>query len=608
MFRYIALAFDEQDASSASVAQHIAERVLQLAGGWKCVFKIGPLHVYAAEPSAVCGALVGQTGLILGCAFHTQRRRDSSRADPPVRADPLTVEFLLSGGPQRLVSDIWGNYIGLRALEQERHVWILKAPTGELPCIHLTHGAVHLLASHVADLRAIAPHRLRGNLSYLRRRMCWLNYGTRSAAIQGLTALVGGECLELDFRRSPPALTARQHWRPSEFCKKERLIADNQHALHPLRNTIDSCTHSLTLGHARLLHRLSGGLDSSIVLASLAHTAAAGSVTAYTYFQPESRADERPWARLASAHARIRHLEQAFRPETIDLRGLEDLAAAPQPLAALSYLQRAPFERELCAELGSDVVFCGDGGDSGFCRDSISFIAADYVREQGVRPRLLAICAAIARHTGQSAWEVLGDAWSSLRYVSNGSVPAQIIARLSTLVAAELVAASEKEYAPPHPWFNSDVPASAMRRLGVLAEGSDFYDFSVPPHIDAPQIAAPLLAQPVVELCLRIPSYVHFAQGRERGLVRAAFAQRLPAAVVHRYWKDRAPGFLDAVLERNREFVRSFLLEGILMREGLLLRPALERALSPAASAHQVTTIEIFNHLNTEAWARHWFN
>jgi asparagine synthase (glutamine-hydrolysing) len=159
----------------------------------------------------------------------------------------------------------------------------------------------------------------------------------------------------------------------------------------------------------------------------------------------------------------------------------------------------------------------------------------------------------------------------------------------------------------PHPWFAQEtrVPWSTIRRIGelVLAAPECWVDAS---GSGAPTIVSPLYAQPVVERCLRIPLDVHLYQGRERGLARHAFASALPASIVNRAWKDRAPGTLERLLLHNREYLRERLLDGALVREHLLDRAALERALEFSPTRAPTLPGEVLQHLDTELWARHW--
>ena len=93
---------------------------------------------------------------------------------------------------------------------------------------------------------------------------------------------------------------------------------------------------------------------------------------------------------------------------------------------------------------------------------------------------------------------------------------------------------------------------------------------------DYPERTLPLLSQPLVELCLRIPTYVLIRSGRDRALARRAFANDLPAEIIARYAKGRADHHSRNILDANLAFVRELLLDGALVQKGLLNRTNLE--------------------------------
>jgi len=109
-----------------------------------------------------------------------------------------------------------------------------------------------------------------------------------------------------------------------------------------------------------------------------------------------------------------------------------------------------------------------------------------------------------------------------------------------------------------------------------------------------------------VELSLRIPVYILFHRGCERGLAREAFRHDVPYPILRRQWKDRAPGAFEDLVRRNRAFLYDTLLGGVLCREGLLDRTAIESALSGALSMRQFQVIELMNCLHLENWLRHF--
>lgn len=134
----------------------------------------------------------------------------------------------------------------------------------------------------------------------------------------------------------------------------------------------------------------------------------------------------------------------------------------------------------------------------------------------------------------------------------------------------------------------------------------EFYDpFSAPGQPQADRVH-PLYSQPVVELCLRIPLYVHFFNGRDRGLARDAFTSEVPKEILQRQWKDRGANVNEELVARNLLFLRGLLLDGALVREGILDRSAVERALSNTPTKAAADLPVILHYLNTELWVHKW--
>src|SRR3546814_16146244 len=78
-------------------------------------------------------------------------------------------------------------------------------------------------------------------------------------------------------------------------------------------------------------------------------------------------------------------------------------------------------------------------------------------------------------------------------------------------------------------------------------QGVELYPRAVsPPHI------APLLSQPIVELCLSIPTWMWISGGLNRAVARKAFEGRLPAIITRRTHKGGPGGFDLAIYRRNR--------------------------------------------------------
>jgi asparagine synthase (glutamine-hydrolysing) len=75
--------------------------------------------------------------------------------------------------------------------------------------------------------------------------------------------------------------------------------------------------------------------------------------------------------------------------------------------------------------------------------------------------------------------------------------------------------------------------------------------------------------------------------------------------VLERRSKGRFDGFCAALLDRDRELVRSMLLEGRLAQQGLLDRAAIATALNePFPTAETVSRLLVL--ADVEAWADSW--
>jgi asparagine synthase (glutamine-hydrolysing) len=157
-----------------------------------------------------------------------------------------------------------------------------------------------------------------------------------------------------------------------------------------------------------------------------------------------------------------------------------------------------------------------------------------------------------------------------------------------------------------HPWFETidDVPLGKLGLINALTADND-YDMPYATAGDAPVIG-PLVAQPLAEVCLRIPTHLNVRDGRDRSVARRAFANDIPDMIIRRTTKGTPADWLKHVIARNSAFVREFLLDGILVAEGLLDRVLLESAMPGSPGKTTASGGLIMQHLYTEAWIRKW--
>jgi asparagine synthase (glutamine-hydrolysing) len=177
---------------------------------------------------------------------------------------------------------------------------------------------------------------------------------------------------------------------------------------------------------------------------------------------------------------------------------------------------------------------------------------------------------------------------------------------IRTLVPREVFEAARNDDSLIHPWLAEvrDIPPGLRWHIMCVsippAFYSSFLDFEV-------ERTAVLFSQPLIELCLRIPSYVWISGGRDRSVARAAFAPELPPAIARRTQKGAIDRHNRRLMDDNEAFLREVLLDGLLVRHGLLDRQRLETFLSRGSAALGFEYNEVLRqHLCTEVWLRRW--
>lgn len=606
MFRYVALAWNVEDAAQCAAALLLKEKLQTRAKLWGresetsglCV-----LHQNFRQGSLDVCRLPNGGGVLIGAMFHRLSDRTDDSAAPRFIPNQQQSEQIVTSRGRWLIDHAWGNYVAVLRDAAALRTWILKDPAGPLPCFRTRFRGVHVIFGHIADLVATQLFEFTINDEYLKRRV--LHGGVLDQdALNEVDSIHRGECVELSDVRS--ARDRVFHWHPLTFVDSSEVIEDASFAMQAMRATVRSCTRTLCADHQSILHRLSGGLDSSIIAACLADVPTKPWLNCYTYYVPGGRSDERPWARLAASQHGLKHEEHPTVACAIPLPSAVDMPPLVEPTATLGYLLRSTLEQDITQQHQATAVFCGDGGDSGFCADTFAYAVSEFLQRHGLHPQALRLAAHVAALTEESTWTVMMKSLRRWRRGAGMEHQRTLVMSVSRLLTEELRATYTHTATFPHPWLNrlQPVPWPLVRRLGALLSPPEFYNVAA--GVDAPEVIAPLYSQPAIELFLRIPLDLHFYRGRERGLARQAFARDVPTEILCRNWKDRVPGFVDQLVDKHRNFLRELLLDGVLVAERLLNRTAVEEALSERISKSLIYPGELLRHLDVEIWARRW--
>lgn len=611
MLRYLGLVWDDTSPQQKQTAASIAARLQQLSPTWREQFSGPGMQVFCTglRDEALQVHRVGDNGgVVIGSLLARGRDLFSLAPDEQLRFGATQSQAFVASRGRWLIDHAWGDYVAFGCDDSRGYKWVLKDPTGTLPCLRAELGGVSIFFSRIGDCMDLRLLRFTVNENFLRSHLLASSSLHSTSSLNEVSPVRRGECVE--FRRDSIGWhhASKLYWTPLSFAGADDLIEDPQTAARAMHGVTRAVTAALARLHRSLLLRLSGGLDSSIIAGCLKGTSSR--FAAYTYYSPVGRSDERPWARMAAEHAGCEHIEYSLHPSDMDLALGLQMPPAPEPTPLLGFIQRSLVERGLIERTGATGIFNGEGGDSGFCSDSLSYAVPEFLRTHGIRPRLFQLASQVALLTQKSSWAVLTTTLRRLVSDKDSGIPRARILEASQLVSPHLKQGFRGHDTVSHPWFQGQhrVPWGKIRRIGTLMMTPDCYTVAGPADAAIPEIVSPLYSQPVIETLLRIPIHTHFHCGRDRGLARMAFAAEVPEPILRRLWKDRAPGFHDQLLERERGFLKETLLEGSLARSGLLNRPLLEEVLSTGPTKNTVFPGEIFRHLDSELWARHWLH
>jgi len=546
--------------------------------------------------------LSGSAGVILGTLFASGRTAvgQSKPLQGRLSADDSS-KVVLSGG-RHLVHEFWGRYVALFADDAAQHVWILKSPTGGLPCYMTDVDGVLILFSLIQDCLDLHLRSFSINWAHIRARLAFGPGDAEDTALSEVRELRNGECLEFANSKSRRYFV----WHPFDVIRSGG-IEGVEHAATELRQVGAACVAAWASCHDSVLHRLSGGLDSSIVLGCLKQAPTSPQITCVNFYAPSwNSGDERRFARLAAARANCELVERQRSADAVSLELLCNLPPSVNPFRHLAHLEISPHERQLAADRSATAVFNGDPGDSLFCRHEMQLAVVDYVRRHGATAAFLSLAAGVAPLVGMSIWKVLKLAVRD-GLITRNPEPGKGLITNRTLVHKDLMQEQSRQEQYIHPWFrpSADIPPGKLLQVRATLGYSELF---YPPFCqpDDPEEISPLQSQPLVETCLRIPTYVHLYGHHDRGLARHAFAAMIPREIRTRYWKGSGGRLAQDIVKHNIVIARELLLGGVLLSDGLLDGKGLGEALSGRPTRSSSHALEIFEMLLIESWIRSW--
>jgi Asparagine synthase (glutamine-hydrolyzing) len=391
-------------------------------------------------------------------------------------------------------------------------------------------------------------------------------------------------------------------WHPLRIATSDPIY-NVVEATDAIQKATSSCVAAWASRYESVLHLLSGGLDSSVVAMYLQRATVRPRVTYLNIRNShDASSDERRYARVVAQSTGFPMEEH----EQNVVFSLHNRLAVPRTESPFNnFYLLAPEDRttQLATSLQARGLFTGEGGDQIFYQNGARFAWRDFARMRGPRPALLRSAFDAARIEGETIWSLFfrEPLRAPLASLSSG-LASQVLIDSNV---RESVAKNRKFL---HPWVDGSEPAlpgkfwHALLLSGAVAEemygplGSSI----------SPERVSPLVSQPLVEICLRIPTFVLISGGHERALARRAFCSVVPREILTRPTKAALYDSAKALLAYNLELIRELLLDGILVRQGILDRKPLERFLSGTATDIRGHAPRVLTYVLCEVWLQSW--
>jgi asparagine synthase (glutamine-hydrolysing) len=500
---------------------------------------------------------------------------------------------------------------------ERRRLFLARDRFGQKPLFYAWDGGRFVFASEVKSVLAALDRLPAPNLRALDDYLTLRFVPSPDTMFEGVRKLPAGHALTLSAAdmESSRHVDPKRYW-GLRYVPKLRL--DETEAVREVTRLTADAVESHLVADVDVGAFLSGGMDSSLVVALMSR-AAATPVRTFSIGVDDPDFNELEHARQVARHCGTEHREEVVWPDIIHLlpRMIYHLEEPSDPIAACMYHAAALAARHL------KVVLTGDGGDeifAGFDR----YAGFPWVRFYAALPaplRRLLLGPAIHALPDRAGYKTLAQKarWlHALSFHEGGRRYAEATAFFRfgegdrTGLYADGIA---RELAGRD-------PSEVIARAFDAAEADDDLDrmlqadieTRLPEHslmltdrmtmLHGLEARSPFLDHRLAELVARLPPDLKIRRGRLKHLMREVAAPMLPAAILER----PKQGFMFPIGRWMKgplaPVLREFVARSRLVEDGLFHRAAIERLLEEHFAHRADHHVRLWMLLNVEIWYR----
>jgi asparagine synthase (glutamine-hydrolysing) len=496
--------------------------------------------------------------------------------------------------------------------KRERKIFAARDRLGQKPIFYFRQGQTLILASEIKAILAARGPSPALDLTSLHHYLSLRFIPAPATMFEGIQKLPPAHLLVFQDAE----LRVRRYWGLS-FRDKHRLT--DEELLEAWQEKLDGAVRSHLVSDVPVGAFLSGGMDSSMVVASMAEEHR-GPFQAFSIGVEEQSFDELPHARRVASHFGIRHVEERVSSDLIRLLPtmIRHLDEPSDPIAACMYHAAALASRHVKVALG------GDGGDElfgGFDR----YLGVGLLESWTTLRRLLQrglLRPVLGMMPESFAYKSLSQKLRWLDRVGRGETLARRYAAATLLFRYDH--AEKSKLFTPTLWRQLEEVDSASVLIDVFdqAPAEDpldrmlYTDYvtRLPEHslaltdrmsmAHSLEIRSPLLDHELVEFSARLPGDLKIRRRTLKYGLRRLAKDRLPRRILER----GKQGFMFPVAYWFRDelanFLSTFLLQARSVEHGIFKRTVIEHLLAEHGAGRVDHHVKLWMLVSFEIWYR----
>ena len=605
MYKYIAIHRSVKSDESEILFNSMLKLLIENPKKWNAVIKDDDLVVFEtkSDSNGMCSHRIdSNNGVVLG---HLFGGKPSGEAVEEIRRAPLTIKSsdslrITEDGGWCLQEKYWGSYVSIIKSGDGLHV--SRSPFGAIPCFHYHGDGVSILFSHPEILYLLKKNKIISmNWGVAVNYLVTAKLFSNKTAFNNVTNIPIGEGVCIKGSK----VSDFKIWNPITFCSFYEY-KDIMTLMKELRNIIFSCFGAWSSIFSSPMLRLSGGFDSSLVAGVMSKLSNRPNLSCITFYDRSAMGDERGYARITARKTGFQLYEIEMDPSSNELQYYRDPPKLPWPYMVGNKWNTMKTESDIGRQIKSSAVITGNGGDLLFGLIKRNMAALDYLHNVGFNREFWKVAYRSARVSNTSLWDTLK---TCLKYTLNKEIDIPYVAFVDEDakwgINQDVIKYLNKNIDVPY-WHLkvNRVPPGQRNSFDAIMNVTDYID----PLQDGTFLGhfSPIISQPIVEICLRIPYYIHQFDGRERGLARRVFSDCLADEIRLRQFKSHGAPYFYSMVAKHRDFLVDYILEGVLAENNLLDTAAIHAFRKDVSSVNPAHYSRIADLAASESWARVW--